>query len=257
MLFASASVAAQPGTAEISTVQDGGDSPAARMTTMAERLAGVDAEQARASANATPAVAQAPIESTPLGTPAPSRRMANFGAGAAGDEAKADGNAWSGSGVLATLTALGVVVGLIFLFRWLVAKASGTPIATASSTVEVLSRSSVAPRSHVLLLRVGPRILVVGESSGGLRTLSEVVDEQEVASLLQAVESARPQSIAGGFSTLLSRFNRPYDEPDQGDPLDPRTEGRDVGEGQVDRARDSLASLSSRLKLRSGKGDAV
>ncbi len=246
-----AGVAAQPGVGTLSTDEPADVHSAARMTEMAERFAGVDAEQARRDAVATPKPRVAPIESTPLGQAAPRAASPN------GEDASTPGDgggSWGPSGILSTLTALGVVVGLIFLVRWLVAKASGTPIATTSSAVEVLSRSSVAPRSHVLLLRVGQRVLVVGESSGGLRTLGEVTDEAEVATLLQAVESAKPQSIAGGFGSLLHKFNRPYEQNADGDAFLGLGQPND-SEARVDRARDSLSSLVSRLKQRSGGGN--
>ncbi len=244
------------------------DQTAERLTEMARKFAGDGADSVDATpGNAVPGVAVSPVEHTPLGG-APKERPAGpndaLGKAEGGEPglvadavSEPRGGSWGGSGALATLSALGVVIGLIFLFRWGVAKVSGTPIATASAAVEVLSRSSVAPRSHVLLLRIGPRVLVVGESSGGLRTLSEVTDEQEVANLLQAVESAKPQSIAGGFGTLLGRFNRQYDadgtDAQGATPIDRLAEGRDLSEAPVDRARDSLASLSARLKLRSSR----
>ncbi|MEM1098334.1 MAG: flagellar biosynthetic protein FliO, partial [Planctomycetota bacterium] len=130
------------------------------------------------------------------------------------------------------------------------------------SAVEVLSRTSVAPRSHVLLLRVGSQVLVVGESSGGLRTLSAVQNEEDVAALLQAVESSKPQSIAGGFSSLMGKFNRHYDEAeDAADPLtappiDRFEAGLDQSEAPVDRARHGLSALAGRLRGRGGEAAA-
>ncbi|MEM7576089.1 MAG: flagellar biosynthetic protein FliO [Planctomycetota bacterium] len=234
---------------------------AQRMVDMAERIAGVDRQDAVAASSATPEVVVAPIESTPLGQAPPSRRSrlgtAGFGDDGDQDDVVPPSSAWSGGSILSTLAALGVVIALIFGVRFLLARATKTPMVSASSAVEVLSRTSVAPRSHVLLLRVGPQVLVVGESSGGLRTLSTVQDEQDVATLLQAVESSKPQSIAGGFSSLMGKFNGQYEQTDTADPLtappiDRFEAGLDQSEAPVDRARHGLSALAGRLRVRGG-----
>jgi hypothetical protein len=103
----------------------------------------------------------------------------------------------------------------------------------------------------VLLLRVGSRVLIVGESSGGgsggsLNTLAEVQDEQEIASLLQAVEAARPQSMTHSFQGVFSRLNKQFDGDE---PVDAMHEGCDTHEHRVDRVRDSLSLLRNKLRL--------
>jgi flagellar protein FliO/FliZ len=149
--------------------------------------------------------------------------------------------------ILQTITALGVVIGLILLLRWAYAKLTGQVAATSSSPVmEVLSRTTLAPRNQVLLVRLGQRILVVGDSPAGLRTLANVDDAEEVASLLAAVSAAKPNSITGGFSQLLSRFNGDYESQ----VVD--TEGGDDGEHHVDRARSSIGGLLSRIRTVGG-----
>lgn len=161
------------------------------------------------------------------------------------------GSAWgSGNGwVLNTLTALGLVIGLVLVLRFAVAKMGGRPTTSASRAVEVLSRTSVAPKNHVLLLRVGGRILVVGDSSNGLRTLSEVDDPDEVASLLQSVEADRETSMTNGFNRMLSRYTGAHADADLlGE------EGGDDSEFQVDRTRNSVSGLLGRVRAMSGRG---
>lgn len=238
-----------------------------RMVEMAERMAGVDRDAAVAASAATPEVVVSPIEATPLGQAPATRRNGFNQDGLVGDAAETPTPSWSGGSILPTLAALGVVIGLIFGVRLLLAKATKTPLVSTTSAVEVLSRTSVAPRSHVLLLRVGSQVLVVGESSGGLRTLSAVQNEEDVAALLQAVESSKPQSIAGGFSSLMGKFNRHYDEaedatdPLTAPPIDRFEAGLDQSEAPVDRARHGLSALAGRLRGRGGEaavpGDAA
>lgn len=186
-----------------------------RMKTLAERLAhSADSvsvprtplsgpDETAAERSATPG--QTPlVTSTPLlrpgakGTPQPLERP--------------DSSWW----ILKTITALGIVIGLALLVRYVYARMGGNVAGYASPVVEVLSRTTVAPRSHVLLLRVGGRVLVVSDSSAGMRTLASLEDPQEVADILGAVSAAKPTSISKGFSQLLHRFSDDH-EPDQPD----------------------------------------
>ncbi|MCC7192109.1 MAG: FliO/MopB family protein [Phycisphaeraceae bacterium] len=150
------------------------------------------------------------------------------------------GSSW----VMTTLTALGVVVGLILVLRGIVAKVTGrAPASAHSPVIEVLSRTSVAPKNHVLLLRLGQRILVVGDSAAGLATLADISDPEEVASLLQTISASKSGSASQGFADTLDDFDGRYDEQDQ-----PIREGRDSGEHRMDRARDGLSSLTARIR---------
>lgn len=158
----------------------------------------------------------------------------------------------TGGWALSTLAALGVVIGLIFAARWAYTKMGGTVVARSSPVVEVLARTPVAPKNHVLLLRIGQRVLVVGDSSSGLRTLADLDDPEEVASLLQSVTADGERSVTKSFNALVSRFNTDYDGSDRR-----ADEGADSGEVHRDRTRDSLSGLTSRLRSLGGKGGAA
>ncbi|MEM6332705.1 MAG: flagellar biosynthetic protein FliO [Planctomycetota bacterium] len=113
-----------------------------------------------------------------------------------------------GNGVLSTLSALGVVIGLVFVARWVLVrmKGAGSPgrvVAGTSSAVEVLTRVPIGNRQRVLLLRVGGRVVVVGDSGGGLTTLAEVRDEEEVADLLSAVSGESSRGAGSGFRDVF------------------------------------------------------
>jgi flagellar biogenesis protein FliO len=114
-------------------------------------------------------------ESQPLGTPAPS-------AGAAGS---ATGE------VVRLVVALGVVVGLAYGVRWWIAR-SGMAAATGGGAFEVIARHPVGRGQQVIVARFGPRLLCVQQTREGLRTLSELTDESQVAAAIDAARGAPP-----------------------------------------------------------------
>ena len=141
------------------------------------------------------------------------------------------------SWVLRTITALGIVLGLVVILRFVVGRWLGRPaVASSSPAVHVLTRVTIAPRNHILLLRVAGRVLVVGDSSQGLRTLANIDDPEEVASLLATVSAAKPNSMSRSFVGLLKRFNSEYTfgQNVAQEPTDP-------AEYRIGRARDQAA----------------
>lgn len=183
------------------------------------------------------------IEDRPLG-PAPRATEGGEVTAAAGDGASSSG--W----IVKTLGALAVVIGLIFVVRSALGRVAGSMTSSAfSPAVEVLSRVTVAPRNHILLVRLGKRVLVLGDSSAGLRRLADITEPDEVAGVLAAVSAGKPNSISRGFGQLLERFNRDYRPEEEW-----AEEGGNRHEHAVDRARDQVGSLLSRVRALSGRG---
>jgi flagellar biogenesis protein FliO len=210
---------------------DGSD----RLAKLAQRYAEADGGD-----DSVPAGRSVSLESQSAATEAQS-----LGVGTAVREAEPLGERDSGGAgwAMSTLAALGLVIGLILVARFAYIRFGGRMVAKPTQAVEVLSRTTVAPKNHVLLLRVGQRVLVVGDSNQGLRTLADVDDPEEVAGLLQATTASQPASVTNGFQQLVSRFNRDYDAADQ-----VRDEGGDQSEIRLDKTRDTLAGLTTRLK---------
>ncbi len=145
-----------------------------------------------------------------------------------------------GGYLLSTAGALGLVIGLVLAVRWVIVKVGGRPLATGTAAVELLSRTAIAPKSHVLLLRVGQRVMVVSDSAGVLRPLGDIDHPDEVAGLLAAVTASRPGSVTQSFGGVLDRFNRDHDAA--GDP----------GDRHAGAARDALSGLKSRVNSLGG-----
>ena len=158
----------------------------------------------------------------------------------------------TGSPMVTIIAALIVVIALILLLRTGLKKMLGGVGATnSSSVVQVLSRVAVAPRSHVLLLRVGNRVLVVSDSQAGMRTLSQIDSPEEVADILTAVSSAKTASATAGFRQMLTSIGSTYESKS------PATEaGSDQDEFRIDRARDNVSGLLVKLRNLTGKGGA-
>lgn len=188
-----------------------------------------------------PAVPPAPVAGSPLPTthtplgPSSSKLGPN--------SATAKGT-WGDMWWLSTIVALAAVVALILVLKAAITKWTGrTPASAHNPAIEVLSRVLVAPRNHVLLLRLGHRILVVGDSPTGLRTLANIRDPEEVARLLASVSASAPGSATASFNQLIKGFD---EEADLADRADAPTQ--DSSEYHIDRARDGVSGLLSRIR---------
>lgn len=187
------------------------------------------------------------IENQRLGTSEPGL----FGGAADKDKASSLGDGW----LLSTLAALGVVLALVFGIRWLLRRGGiVTKLAPQGSVVEVLSRTTVAPRSHVLLMRVGQRILVVSDSSAGMRTLASVQDPEEFSELLGAVDASKPASMSKSFNGVMKKLSGQWSDSDEAEfegenDIDAMADG--VG---MDKTRSAITSVRGRLAALSGVG---
>jgi len=157
----------------------------------------------------------------------------------------------TGSGVgswgLQTAMALGVVITLIVLIRLGLKRLHGDAGSASAGLVEVMARVPIAPKTHVLFLRIGERVIIAGQTQAGLNTLASFDDPDDVAEMLAHVEAAKPASISEGFSKLMRQFDRGYDPA--------RDEGGDGEEHVVDRTRNDLTGLLTRIRSLNQRDD--
>ncbi|MGB0766207.1 MAG: FliO/MopB family protein [Phycisphaeraceae bacterium] len=236
-----------------------------RIEQMRERAAAAD----DAKADATPAdstVSSARVDDRVQEAPAdaitlPANEQLPLGAGepnAFGSGASAQGSSGSlGDGwLMSTLAALGVVLAMVFGLRWLLRRGGVVSGAVPQgSVVEVLSRTTVAPRSHVLLMRVGERVLVVSDSSAGMRTLASIEDAEEVAGLLGSLEASRSGSVTQQFGSVMKKLSGQWSDDEQAASeaaLPASFEARPVAE--ANETRDTVSNLRGRLAALSAAG---
>lgn len=109
--------------------------------------------------------------------------------------------------------ALAAVITLILLLRFGAKRFLDLPGGQRSTgAVQVLSRTLLAPRQHVLLLKVGKRIIVVGESGGQMSSLGDIADPDEVASLVGHIREEKLTVSAKAFGSLFRRAKDDLEE---------------------------------------------
>jgi flagellar biogenesis protein FliO len=160
------------------------------------------------------------------------------------------------------LLALGIVLALICALKWLsklfFSAAAGN---RSSRAVQVLSRTVIGPKQQFMLVQVGKRIIVIGDSGNGMSPLAEITDPDEVATLVGQVQEEKGDSISKAFGGLFSRAKQKFEpaaEPNStagrsGGVRDASADDRDDDEGdesspQLAFARQELGGLMDRVR---------
>jgi flagellar biogenesis protein FliO len=116
---------------------------------------------------------------------------------------------------VALLVVIGIILLLRSVFRQMTAIGGVGPAGRGGKMVTVLSRSAISPRQQVLVLQVGKRLIVVGDSGGRMNPLCEISDPDEVALLVgqnRAARDAGADRNPGSFRSLFRRANEPFSE---------------------------------------------
>lgn len=150
---------------------------------------------------------------------------------------------------LAMVVVLGLIVGLKYVAVWLF---PGVRAGVTGRGVRVLARTAIAPRQQVLLLHVGRRILVVGDSAGTLNSLANIDEPDEVAELLGQISSTTTATASSKFRAMFGRAERDYDPPPESltaadDLSNPQREQPPV-EMNITAAQNELTGLLERMR---------
>jgi flagellar protein FliO/FliZ len=159
---------------------------------------------ASASAATPPATPPTTNPSTPIRRQTPAAQASSA-------EAAAPTSLLGGtSDIVRLVGALGMVLALIFAAQWAGKRLLGQQRGGRSSRViNVLSRTILAPRQQVILVSVGRRLLVVGDSAGRLTPLAEITDLEEVAELL-AESRGEKAAASGAFNEWMNKNQRNF-----------------------------------------------
>jgi flagellar biogenesis protein FliO len=111
------------------------------------------------------------------------------------------------------LAALALVLGLIFLLRWFGRFFFPTMTGRGSRAIEVITRSPLSPKQQVMLIRVGRRLVLIGDSGSQLSPLCEITDPDEIAALVGQLrdDKGKAPGSAWSFAAAFSRYRNDHE----------------------------------------------
>ncbi len=159
------------------------------------------------------AAAGARQSAAPARQPAPQPQQPLRRGGVRSDESASDKRtASSNSSWTRTLASLAAVIALILLLAWgyrvTAGRMSGAQLlsgARRNGVIEIVSRTALSARHGLALVRVGPRLVLVGVSHDGLRALDVLDDPAAVADVAGQAAAKRGQSHTAEFAQMVER----------------------------------------------------
>jgi flagellar biogenesis protein FliO len=128
---------------------------------------------------------------------------------------------------LRTAGALAAVIALIVLLAWgyrvTIASGGGWRLpfkGRQPGLVEVVSRTVLSPRQSLCLVRIGPRLVLLGVSHDNVRALDVVSDPDLTAQLLGTAARQKPDSQSAAFSQCLESEASSYVVADESADVD-------------------------------------
>jgi flagellar biogenesis protein FliO len=117
--------------------------------------------------------------------------------------------------------ALGVVIGCIFIVRYIGKKLLGLQTSgSGGGVVQILSRTPVSPRQQLMLIQVGRRIVLVANCGAAMNALCEITDADEVASLAGQLQQRRRTSATSAFLSIFGKAGANFEaEQEQQEPI--------------------------------------
>jgi flagellar biogenesis protein FliO len=111
--------------------------------------------------------------------------------------------------VYTTVCALALVVGVFFLFVWLLRRSGRKETAALpADVVGVLGQVTLGPKHTAQLLRVGGKLVLVALTPDGPTPLTEVTDPAEVDRLLGICHERDPHSATRAFEQVFRELAR-------------------------------------------------
>jgi len=151
--------------------------------------------------------------------------------------------------------AMAIVIGLIFVLRWGGQRIFNPGSARGTTrSIQVLARSPVAPRQQIMLLQVGKRVIVVGDSAGQMTSLCEITDGDEVAALVGQIRDEKIDSSTRAFGSIFRRANREMDAEAQAEIHDHHDDiehapPEDSEDAAIASTREEISGLMEKIRL--------
>ncbi|MFO0840645.1 MAG: flagellar biosynthetic protein FliO [Phycisphaerae bacterium] len=125
------------------------------------------------------------------------------------------GVAGTSSSWLRTTASLGGVIALILLLSWgyrVALGRGGLSLAKARrpGLIQIISRASLTPRHGLALVRVGPRLVLVGVGNEGLSALDVVEDAKLAAALAGDAATQQTESHSAEFARVIADESKTY-----------------------------------------------
>ncbi len=95
--------------------------------------------------------------------------------------------------LISVMSSLAIVIALFFGVAYLYRKSISTTLGKGlpKNVVQVLGRTTIAPRQQLVLVRFGSKLVLVSMLQGEARTISEITDPMEVDQLSGFCESSQ------------------------------------------------------------------
>lgn len=111
------------------------------------------------------------------------------------------------SGITAVASSLAIVLGLFFVFVWLMRRSSPSTVAALpAEVIETLGKVTLGYRQQVNLVRCGNRLLLLSVTPAGVETLSEYADPDEVTRLVALCRQTQPGSASTTFRQVFHQL---------------------------------------------------
>ena len=108
--------------------------------------------------------------------------------------------------------------------------------------MQVLARSPISPRQSIMLLRVGQRVIVVGDTGSQMNPLSEITDADEIASLLGQLQEDNANLPTKAFGAMVRRFRSDMGADEESPEDQNETESGSAGEMSEETTEDPAIS---------------
>ncbi len=144
--------------------------------------------------------------------------------------------------------ALGVVLACIFVMRWASGYLLGMPAAGSGGAIQVLSRTTIAPRQQLMLVQVGRRVVLVANCGAQMNPLCEISDPDEIAAVVGQIHSRKSNSAGTAFLSLFAKATATYDQPVGATPAASENEVEVKAEASLDATRQELSGLLEKVR---------